>query len=526
MVRTYKKKLGARSYKNYSDENLAKAVEEVRSGQLSQKAAAEKYKINRTTILNRIHHKHEGNPGHPPVLTPEEEKIIAESLGVAADWGFPMTKKDIRSVIEKFVSKQGRNIPQWHGNVPGYDFVNDFAARNNLSHRLATNIKIARSSVGVNEITEFFENLRPTLEQTRPDLIYNYDETNITDDPGAQKVLVPRGRKRVERVKEHSKSSISIMFCGTAGGEMIPPMVVYKAKNLYDNWIQGGPSGTVYSYSSSGWFDMLQFEIWFFKILLPHIKKHRIGDEKVVVMGDNLASHFAPEVIKTVQDNNIYFTTLTPNSTHMLQPLDVGIFAPMKKQWRKVLDQWRQESRRKGTIPKEQFPVLLKRLMDALAPNMEKNLKSAFRATGIHPFDPQVVLRKLPSESTSETGRVLDESLLDFLKETRGYNANRIRHQRGKKLTHKPGAHIGNAEVPTTKERNTAEDTQGASSSKRTKDTTEDENFCSICQCDFRHYRSKKEWICCVTCLKWVCGNCNKGSLDPSYECERCEDED
>ena len=164
------------------------------------------------------------------------------------------------------------------------------------------------------------------------------------------------------------------------------------------------------------------------------LNTHRVGNEKVVLIGDNLASHFAPEVVKTAQDHNIYFTTLTPNSTHMLQPLDVGIFAPLKKQWRKILDRWRQESRRKGTIPKEQFPMLLQRLMDGIAPNIKKNLQSAFRATGICPIDPQVVLRKLPSETNTTSGRVLDESLLEFLKKTRGYNSNRIRHQRGKKI--------------------------------------------------------------------------------------------
>lgn len=54
------------------------------------------------------------------------------------------------------------------------------------------------------------------------------------------------------------------------------------------------------------------FEIWFFKILLPHVNERREGDEKVLVIGDNLASHFAPEVVKTALANNIYFTTLAP----------------------------------------------------------------------------------------------------------------------------------------------------------------------------------------------------------------------
>lgn len=442
MTRTYKKKIGSRQYKNYSEEDVLKAVEEVRRGTLSQKNAAKKYKVGRITIHNRIHKKHGGKPGRPTVLTTADEKLIAETLGIIADWGHPLTKADIREVIHTFVSKQGRNVPQWANNIPGYEFVNDFASRNNLTQRLASNIKTQRASVGRVEILEYFENLRPVLETTRPEMIYNYDETNVTDDPGVKKVIVPRGRKRVERIQEHSKSSVSLMFCGTASGEILPPMVVYKSKNLYENWTKGGPPGTVYRNSSSGWFDTNLFETWFLKLLLPHIMEHRIGDERVVVIGDNLASHFSPEVVRLAVDNNIYFTTLAPSSTHMLQPLDVGVYGPLKKQWRKVLDKWRQESRKRGSIPKEQFPLLLQKLMDAIAPNIKKNLQSSFRATGLYPFDPEVVLRKLPSENGEDSARILDNSLLEFLKETRGYSENRLRHKRGKKILHKPGAQI------------------------------------------------------------------------------------
>jgi len=52
-----------------------------------------------------------------------------------------------------------------------------------------------------------------------------------------------RGFRRVECVKENSKQNFSIMFCGDATGHYLPPMVVYKAKNLYANWTKGGPLG-------------------------------------------------------------------------------------------------------------------------------------------------------------------------------------------------------------------------------------------------------------------------------------------
>lgn len=85
MVRVYKKKLGGRNYKNYTEETLQQALSDIRSKKLSQKAASVKYKINRTTLQYKIHKRHEGIPGHPRVLSNEEEKLIAETLGTVND---------------------------------------------------------------------------------------------------------------------------------------------------------------------------------------------------------------------------------------------------------------------------------------------------------------------------------------------------------------------------------------------------------------------------------------------------------
>ncbi len=51
------------------------------------------------------------------------------------------------------------------------------------------------------------------------------------------------------------------------------------------------------------------------------------------------------------------FVFLPENSTHLLQPLDVSVFAPVKKEWRRVLNEWKEEVAASGknyaTIPKQ-----------------------------------------------------------------------------------------------------------------------------------------------------------------------------
>jgi hypothetical protein len=64
------------------------------------------------------------------------------------------------------------------------------------------------------------------------------------DDRGTEKALYKKGTKYTERVMNTTKSAISLMFSCSAGGEMMPPYVVYKAQNIYESWTVGGPKGT------------------------------------------------------------------------------------------------------------------------------------------------------------------------------------------------------------------------------------------------------------------------------------------
>ena len=104
-------------------------------------------------------------------------------------------------------------------------------------------------------------------------------------------VIVKRTTKYPERIMNSSKSSISLMICGSASGTMLPPYVVYKAENLYNTWTLGEPKGTRYNRSTSEWFDLDIFEDWFERLFLPSVR-HLEG--RKILIGDNVS----PENIK------------------------------------------------------------------------------------------------------------------------------------------------------------------------------------------------------------------------------------
>lgn len=190
MVRHYEKIPGTRSYRNYSDEDFINALDAIEI-RMPVKRAAIAYKIPRITLRGKSLGRHQRSVGHPSVLSSAEQQEISDTLCHVAKWGFPLTKCDIRAVVKKFLDKQGKTVRQFKDNYPGPDFVENFIKKNNLSTRIARNIKTSRASVDRNDIIQFFDNIKDALGDIDNENLYNYDETNIPDDPGAKKVLSP-----------------------------------------------------------------------------------------------------------------------------------------------------------------------------------------------------------------------------------------------------------------------------------------------------------------------------------------------
>jgi len=157
-------------------------------------------------------------------------------------------------------------------------------------------------------------------------------------------------------------------------------------------WVDG-PKGARYNRSKSGWFDMSCFGDWFERIALPHLAKL---EGKKVLLGDNLSSHLSPDVIKQCEDNNISFCFFPPNSSHLIQPLDVAFFRPIKVSWRQILEMWKKTGagRKQATVPKDVFPSLLKELTETTKERASENIKAGFEKCGIVPLNKMKVISR------------------------------------------------------------------------------------------------------------------------------------
>src|SRR5947199_2675042 len=124
-----------------------------------------------------------------------------------------------------------------------------------------------------------------------------------------------------------------------------------------------------------------------FLIRLPIIIRALIG------YSDNITAEF----IAYCMDKNILLMILPPHSSHLTQPLDVGVFGALKKHMATEIEPLMRTGITR--IQKVEWLTAFVAAHDKAV--SAKNILSGFRGTGIHPFLPTKVLRRVAPSSPS-----------------------------------------------------------------------------------------------------------------------------
>ena len=130
---------------------------------------------------------------------------------------------------------------------------------------------------------------------------------------------------------------------------------------------------------------------WLKTVFEPNTGGSHFQGEYRLLLVDGHDSHVSTEFIKYVQSKKIKCLCLPPHITHRLQPLDVGVFSPLAHSYKKYL-----ESLTRFTmynINKVDFlTIVQKARKEGIS---SKNIESAWRATGLIPYNPATVIKNL-----------------------------------------------------------------------------------------------------------------------------------
>jgi len=106
-----------------------------------------------------------------------------------------------------------------------------------------------------------------------PEAIYNMDESGIPLEPRPPKVVARKGQKKVCYQTSGQKQQITVIGCGSATGQCLPPFVIFAGIKLNHLWCRNEVSGTHYACSDEGWID----HDLFFYFLEKHFLTHAVA---------------------------------------------------------------------------------------------------------------------------------------------------------------------------------------------------------------------------------------------------------
>ncbi|EMD86643.1 hypothetical protein COCC4DRAFT_200460 [Bipolaris maydis ATCC 48331] len=105
-------------------------------------------------------------------------------------------------------------------------------------------------------------------------------------------------------------------------------MVITEGDALLERYFTDLPDNHLIAYSDSGYTnDQLSYE-WV-KHFVQQSQKHIQGVYRLLLF-DGFDSHCTQEFLEVLEDHKVIAYRLPPNTSHFLQPLDVGCFQPYK----------------------------------------------------------------------------------------------------------------------------------------------------------------------------------------------------
>lgn len=165
---------------------------------------------------------------------------------------------------------------------------------------------------------------------------------------------------------------------------------IFKGKKYIDDWFNALEPGNHISLSKNSWTDNKLGLNWLQTCFEPATARHLIGEYQLLIVNGH-SSHVSSEFIIYAKSKKIECFCLPAHTTHLLQPLDVGVFSLLASSYKKHLESLTRFST--YNIDKVNFLTIVQKARKEAI--LIKNIQSAWRATGLIPFNPFAVLGKL-----------------------------------------------------------------------------------------------------------------------------------
>ncbi|KAJ6436237.1 restless-like transposase [Purpureocillium lavendulum] len=351
------------------------------------------------------------NGGNRTILSPSEDKAILIWAHRQVQCGHHILIRRLRHHVNAVLEASGRRDEVTERWCSRY-----MRKHRNLFHRRKAATQDAKRKAVEDRVTisSWFDGWSKYHSQSniRKENIWNFDET------GFMVGYLQRGGfvwtfTDVDRpilCDSHDRVSVTTIETISAAGETIPPFIILPGVNIPGKWLANDlEGGAMLATSEKGYIsDRIALE-W-----LQHFEKKTRpldAEEKRLLLMDNCEAHYTSEFVSFCIDHNIDLFPLPPHLTHLLQPLDVGVFGPYKHWHQHILH--REVADGAYDFGKSDFLYHLQEMRNRTF--KKTTILSAWEKTGLYPYNPLRVLDSLQDSLSSLTPKVNESSLPGFV---------------------------------------------------------------------------------------------------------------
>ncbi len=372
---------------------LQKAVKAIKEdSSISIRTAAIAFTVPRNTLARRLKGIKSKQQTRPKAqnLTESEELALTEHLITIAARGFPANIRDLEDLANRILRERGAK-------PVGKLWAYNFSDRNpRLKKRMNRRYDYQRAkSEDPKIIKEWFELYKSTILRygVLENDVYNFDETGFQMGVTRKGVVITgaEDNSKAKSLQPGNREWATVIEAVSGAGETVPPYIIFSGKqhlsSLYTE--KKLPETWRISFSESGWTNNEASFDWL-KHFNESTKFKTKGTHRLLVF-DGHKSHSTMQFHDYCIQEKILTLCLPPHSSHLLQPLDVGCFAPLKSFYGREIEKFMRSE--VVTITKLEF---LPAFIAAHKASMTvSNVKGAFRGAGLIPFNPEKVLSKL-----------------------------------------------------------------------------------------------------------------------------------
>ncbi|XP_060863002.1 uncharacterized protein LOC132939698 [Metopolophium dirhodum] len=263
--------------------------------------------------------------GRPYALTSDLEIQILNYIIKMQELGFGLTVLQVRKIAHKIATAAGRGsyFNEDNESASKWWWVN-FKKRYNLTLRVPENLAAYRALMANSHmISDFYSKLDTLMIQLgikdMPDRLWNCGKTGLSYVVKPNKVVTDIGKHYVyKRTYADRGETHTLLGCVCANGAWIPPLIIFKGVKWNDNLKTDCLPNCIVKLSPKGWINSE-----FFIDSIP-------SERPVILFMNSHASHINMDVMTLAKENEIYLFTFPAHTRHLLQPIDVGVYKPLK----------------------------------------------------------------------------------------------------------------------------------------------------------------------------------------------------